>query len=547
MPVLGQSPQSPVVTMKKNFILSIFLALFGACLLPISAQAETKIWKGDGSNWGGTGNWTPGGVPDSEDDALFDNSSVSSPQFTNEDRTAKSLIWNRTNGDMTITPGNNRATSAVMLTVETLTGTGTSVLTFLSQGKEDGSDGKGNVVGIDITSDLTLNFVLNLGDSTKASTDWGSGVYGISVGGTTTLNSSGVLAISRLTPFIPLAGSPITSGSINLGSLNMNGGTLYLISGTRAAIGTIQGSETTTTVNRLDGATGVIAGDKTAGDLTYGQLVVSGSVNGTYGGTIIDGAVPASSQVRLTKAGSSTQTLTGVNTYTGTTTVSAGTLLIASTGAISNASDVVVGAGGRFINNSATARTGTISLNGSGSGNRATLGGTNTIGVGLTLDNLGDTLAPGNSPGIMPFSESQTWTSFTYEWETNNFTGTTAGTDFDQITIAGTLTLDGSAYAVDIISLTALDERGNVASFSEGNRSWNILTTTDGITGFDSLEWNLLTGNFDSSPSWTGGWSLDMDQTGRSLVLSYSVIPEPGTSLLFGLGIGCLLFLRRRH
>ena len=100
-----------------------------------------------------------------------------------------------------------------------------------------------------------------------------------------------------------------------------------------------------------------------------------------------------------------------------------------------------------------------------------------------------DKLAPGNSPGIQEYTVGQTWNSFTYQWETNNFTGTTAGTDFDQLGINGALTLTGAAansYALDMLSLTALNATGIVPNFTETNRQWTILTATGGITGFNA-------------------------------------------------------------
>ena len=285
----------------------------------------------------------------------------------------------------------------------------------------------------------------------------------------------------------------------------------------------------------------------TASSYTFGALDRTFTLSGSNtGNNTIAGNMTNSTTKTLgvTKSGSGKWILSGSNSYTGATAVNAGTLIIA--GSISNSSAVTVGAGGHFGYNSAVARTGSITLNGS-EVSRAVLSGTGAINTALVLDNVGDTLSPGNSPGILSLGVSQSWESFTYQWETNNFTGTTAGTDFDRIAITGSLALTGGTgdYVLDLFSLTALNELGNVANFDGSARSWIILTTTTGITGFDAADWSILTANFTSSPAWTGMWSVS--QVGNDLSLNYSAIPEPGTSLMIALGLGLTVLLYRRR
>ncbi len=289
-----------------------------------------------------------------------------------------------------------------------------------------------------------------------------------------------------------------------------------------------------------------------------GSLSLSAASSITLGGTALTldgagdinvaGAITSASggPGTLIKTGTGTATFSAASTYTGATTVNAGTLVISSTGSISNTSAVTVAAGAKLAYNSSTARTGTVTLNGVDASNRATLGGTGTINAALTLNNIGDTLSPGNSPGIQNFATGQTWNSFTYLWETNNFTGTTAGTDFDRITITGSLNLTGGsgAYGLDLHSLTAGNLAGNVPNFSEVNTSWTILTTTTGITGFNAANWTIATGSFTSSPAWIGTFSIS--QSGNDLVLSYAV-PEPSTWALLAFSLTTVMVLRRRR
>jgi fibronectin-binding autotransporter adhesin len=263
-----------------------------------------------------------------------------------------------------------------------------------------------------------------------------------------------------------------------------------------------------------------------------------------YSTAIANSNGTGSGAIGVLKTGSNSLRLTGVNTYTGATTISAGRLIVGPTGSVNTTSGISVSAGAAFDYNASTALSVAPSLLGNGSGNRATLGGVGAINAALTLNNLGDTLSPGNSPGIMPFGTSQTWNSFTYLWETNNFTGTTAGDSFDRIDITGSLNLTGGtgAYLLDITSLTAGNIAGDVPNFSETNRSWTILTTTSGITGFDAANWTLSTANFTSNPAATGSWELK--QQGNNVVLDYVIaVPEPTGIALAGCG---MLFLAWR-
>ena len=282
---------------------------------------------------------------------------------------------------------------------------------------------------------------------------------------------------------------------------------------------------------------------------TSGAPVVVGAIKQvgqdivlSSGFTLASALVNSGGTTNLVKNGSGTNTLKAANTYTGATTVNEGILNIASTGSINTSSGISVAAGAKFVYNSSTALSVAPTLTGNGISNRAVLGGTGTVGTSVTLDNLGDVLSPGNSPGIQNYTPAQSWSSFSYDWEVNNFTGTTAGIAFDQIGVGGTLNLSGGSgsYILNVLGLTAGDVSGNVPNFSEINRSWIILTST-GITGFNAANWSINTTGF-TDPD-TGTWLLA--QSDNNLVLSYAPIPEPRAALLGGLGL--LMLLRRRR
>jgi len=355
----------------------------------------------------------------------------------------------------------------------------------------------------------TLASTLTNGSSTFSLTKSGPGRWLVSGSnsytGSTTINEGTLVA-----------GHNNAFGS---GPLALNAGTLDL--GDRALA-----------VGALSGAAGGTITTSSNAAASLSTTVGSGTV--TFAGVIEDGA----GTVALTKAGSGRLTLAGDNTYQGSTAIAAGVLEIAPAGSLANTSAISVDAGARFVYNAATALPIAPTLLGDGLANRAVLAGIGRIDASITLDNLGDTLAPGNSPGILPFGASQNWSSFTYEWETNDFTGQTAGTAFDQVQINGGLTLLGieGSFMLDVLSLTAGNVPGTVPNFSEITREWAIITTTDGISGFNRLHWSLDTSGF--TPVGEGGWDIKLSESGNDLVLVYyAVVPEPGTVVLAGLGL----------
>ena len=192
--------------------------------------------------------------------------------------------------------------------------------------------------------------------------------------------------------------------------------------------------------------------DNTGGAaIATGNVLQNGStvtLDSTFGSFTLGSPITGGNSV--VKNSANTATLDVTNAYTGATTVSAGTLAVSGTGNINTTSGISVAAGASLRYNSSTALTVAPVLAGNGISNRAVLGGTGTINAAVTLDNLGDVLSPGNSPGIQNYAPAQTWASFSYDWEVNDFTGTTAGTDFDQITAGSTLDFTGGSGAYNL-------------------------------------------------------------------------------------------------
>jgi autotransporter-associated beta strand protein len=335
-------------------------------------------------------------------------------------------------------------------------------------------------------------------------------------------------------------GTVIDAGTIALNNalaLGSTSGTLTVNTG-----GTLNLNNFSIAVGNLTGTGGTITssvgGSRT---LTIGTGDTGG---GVFNGVIADGAGTTS----LTKVGTGTITLTGVNTYSGSTTVNAGTLRLEGLGSINSSFPIIVAPGATLVKNSSTPLDVAPVLNGTGPNSRSFLRGNGRINAAMTTDSIYNVISPGDSPGTLSYGEDQSWESFTYAWEVNNWESQTPATNFDIIDIDGGLDLTGTtagSYALNVLSLTASDVAGNVHNFAESNKAWTILTTSSGITGFNAAFWTINAGGFTNSE--LGTWSLSLANGGNDLVLTYSAVPEPPMMvLLAAAGIGFAVIRRRR-
>ena len=244
------------------------------------------------------------------------------------------------------------------------------------------------------------------------------------------------------------------AGTLTLSGANTYGGTTQINGGVlsagdnnvfspNSAVSIATGA--TLDLSNLFGTSQTIAGLSGAGSVTLGgaQLTVAtaAGVSTTYGGVISgsnSGVGPS-----LTKAGSGTLTLTGVNTYTGPTNVNGGTLFLGGAGSIASSAVVALGSGTFDVSGISSPITAIQSLFSLNTAATVKVGGKTLIFGGSQQNDVPDFFL-GSFTGAGGLIYSGADTAF-LNGNSSGFTGTlliTAGTvsiggDFGNITGAG--------------------------------------------------------------------------------------------------------------
>jgi T5SS/PEP-CTERM-associated repeat protein len=302
--------------------------------------------------------------------------------------------------------------------------------------------------------------------------------------------------------------SSITVGFQGAGTLTVaNGGSV-----TASAISIASQSGSTGTLNL-----GALGGSDTAGTLGSSTITFgsgSGAINFNQSDTAtISNKITGTGAV--SQLGSGTTVLISSNNYSGTTAVSAGRLVVASTGALGSGSSNAVNSGGTLENHGAIAGATTLNSGGTLAGNGGTFGAI-TIKAGSFLN-----------------------------WNVNSFTNT-AGVGWDQLSATNIDLTNLSPSGKLTIQIAGTSGIGNGGSLYTFNFFYGGT-----VSGFDTNNIIIDASALTLDSSLTGGtWAIT--ETGTSgantLNLTYTTaVPEPSTYALFGLGaVGLLMVLRRK-
>lgn len=517
--------------------LSLFIAGIGWAQVDGTwkAGAGSGEWH-DSAKWDGNPNPVPGGA----------GSEVNLTTGTG------GSVWITINGSVasrTVGVLNFGATGEGVDTSWTVAASNSGTLTFdngLSPAEINVVNAGTNLQHIRTPIILSSSLIIN-NDNANKTIKLGTGVDGYTISGTGGITKEGAGILELYTA---------PNSAIYSGDTVINGGKLLL---------TAQAFNGASTHLHLNNGS-ILESSITSLSFGGGLTINNGTINATASSlyfknqtvTVNQGAIHAiikddsgSNPGSIHKVGSGTFVLSKVNTYTGNTTVSAGTLVISSTGSINGTSGTVIINGGDLRYNSAA------NLNKAVTFTSGTLSGTNWNG---TLNNLtigtGQTINPGNSPGTATTS-NQTWaTGGTYAWEINDAAGTPgADPGWDLLNGAGTLNItatDGNEFTIKVTSLTLANTAGNAVNFDDTlDYQWRIADFANAIT-FDAAAFNIDTNAF--SNAFTGAFSLrrgdDSLITGgdnTQLWLAYTAIPEPSAWMLLVVSLGTLALRRGRR
>ncbi|WP_448191403.1 beta strand repeat-containing protein [Azospirillum sp. sgz301742] len=319
----------------------------------------------------------------------------------------------------------------------------------------------GGTLAITDATSLSRNIVLAGGNGTvnasAAATLSGviSGAGNLTKSGASTLTLSGTNTYTGTTTVSAGTLSIGTSSNIGTGAITLNGGTLDITGATSLSQNIVLGANHGTISNSA-------------------AVTLSGIISGTNN--------------NLTKSGAGTLTLSGTYTYTGFTSVSAGTLAV--TSALTGTNGVSVASGATL------GGTGSIFTPGSSSVLTVYAGATLAPGVAGTNNGIGKLTVNGSlqlSGGL--------------DIDIGGGGGV-GGTDFDQVAVKGTVTLNGGSLTISRVGgYTAT----NGATYQViDNDSTDAVTGTPGIFGTTAEGTDLISNGYTCTVRYASGTGNDV-------------------------------------
>ncbi|MES2308915.1 MAG: autotransporter-associated beta strand repeat-containing protein [Verrucomicrobiota bacterium] len=264
----------------------------------------------------------------------------------------------------------------------------------------------------------------------------------------------------------------------------------------------------------------------------------------------------------VVKKGQGNLELLGINTYKGTTEIKEGRMTVTNTGSLAS-TGIIIRSGSAFVYQGASSLQSGMTIEGGlfryDSSNKfmGTISGmwTGTIAGNGNFSNTslaigaGQTIAPGpEDVGTMTVQQVTFTTDGTYLWEINSVTGTAgAATGWDLLKAtswAGFTSTSSNPFLFKIDSLGVLSDWNSGTSYS-----WKILTTSTGITGFNSSIVSLDYSAFSDENSLSGGL-FSVTQSGNDLMLNFTAaaVPEVSTWGLMIISIfGSVVGLRQKR
>jgi autotransporter-associated beta strand protein len=261
-----------------------------------------------------------------------------------------------------------------------------------------------------------------------------------------------------------------------------------------------------------------------------------------------EGAINGDGTDQVVKTGPGVEYLSGNSTYGGGTTVVAGHLIAGSSAALGTGAVTVDSGAGLGVDTGVTLTDPINNLAGSG------LGGMGTFSPpsGVTFAG-GSKVSPGSDGTIAPYIGTLSFgtpvtfgTGGIYVFDIANASGA-AGVGYDTLNLTSSLTISATSGTPFNIAVESIDpgtsETGPASFNSSQSYTWTLLTAAPILGTFNSADFSVDLTNFQNS---TGGGSFAVGETGDTLTLNFTPVPEPSTWMLMAAGLAALCIRYRR-